>query len=90
MAAALDTQTKAVLIGEMTPARADNFLCNCADTILQNSFLTVTLPLERAGTGDPRMAVEPDIPFALTAADFFAGKDPALELALAGLGGQAP
>ena len=75
MAAALDTQTKAVLIGEMTPARADNFLCNCADTILQNSLLTVTVPLYRAGTGDPRTAIEPDIPFALTAADFFAGKD---------------
>ena len=82
VAAALDTQTKAVLIGEMTPARADNFLCDCADTVLQNSLLTLTVPLYRAGTGDPRMAIEPDIPFALTAADFFAGKDPALELAL--------
>ncbi len=90
VAAAIDTQTNAVLIGEMTPARADNFLCNCADTVLQNSFLTVTLPLERAGTGDPRMAIEPDIPFALTAADFFAGKDPALELAFAGKGAPAP
>jgi hypothetical protein len=82
VAAALDTKTKAVLIGEMTPARADNFLCDCVDVELPNAGLTVTLPTQRAGTGDPRLAVEPDIPFALKAADFFAGRDPALELAL--------
>jgi C-terminal processing protease CtpA/Prc len=82
VAAALDTKTKAVLIGEMTPARADNFLCECVDIVLPASGLTVTVPTERAGTGDPRPAVEPDIPYALKAADFFAGKDPALELAL--------
>ena len=89
VAAQLDTQTKAVLMGEMTPARADNFLCECFDIALPNSGLTVTVPTQRAGTGDPRLAVEPDIPFALKAADFFAGKDPALELALKG-GSTAP
>ena len=89
VAAKLDTQTKAVLIGEMTPARADNFLCDCFDIVLPNSGLTVTVPTQRAGTGDPRLAVEPDIPFALKAADFFAGRDPALELALKG-GSTAP
>lgn len=84
VAAAIERETKAQLIGEMTPARADNFLCECADISLPNSGLTVTVPTERAGSGDPRLAIEPDIPYALKAADFFAGKDPALELALKG------
>jgi hypothetical protein len=82
VAGALDRETKATLIGEMTPARADNFLCECSDIFLPESRLTVTVPTQFLGNGDPRPAVEPDIPFALTAADFFAGKDPALELAL--------
>jgi hypothetical protein len=33
---------------------------------------------------DPRLTIEPDIPVELTAADYFAGRDPALEAALAG------
>jgi hypothetical protein len=90
VAATLDRETKAVLIGEMTPARADNFLCECNDIRLQFSGLTVEVPTARARNGDPRMAIEPDIPFALTAADFFAGKDPALQLALAAQGARTP
>ncbi len=82
VAGALDRGTQATLIGEMTPARADNFLCDCSDIFLPDSRLTVTVPTQFLRNGDPRPAVEPDIPFALTAADFFAGKDPALELAL--------
>jgi hypothetical protein len=78
-----DTETKAVLMGEMTPARADNFLCECNDIDLPNSNLSVTVPTGRAGNGDTRMAIEPDIPMALSGADFFAGKDPVLKAALA-------
>ena len=33
---------------------------------------------------DPRLTIEPDTPVDVTAADFFAGRDPALEAALAG------
>lgn len=33
---------------------------------------------------DPRLTIEPDIPVPVTAADYFAGRDPALEAALAG------
>jgi len=36
-----------------------------------------------ARRGDKRLAVEPDIPVALTASDFFAGRDPVLARALA-------
>jgi hypothetical protein len=31
---------------------------------------------------DPRLTIEPDVPVAVTAADHFAGRDPALEAAL--------
>jgi hypothetical protein len=33
---------------------------------------------------DPRLTIEPDVPVEVTAADYFAGRDPALEAALAG------
>ena len=42
------------------------------------------IPTDFLANGDTRDAVMPDIPLDLTAADFFAGKDPALELALSG------
>jgi len=83
VARTLDTETQAILVGEMTPARADNFLCECNDIALPNIGLTVEVPTFRFGIGDKRLAIEPDVPVALSAADFFAGKDPALKVALA-------
>jgi C-terminal processing protease CtpA/Prc len=35
-----------------------------------------------ADPDDPRLTIEPDVPVEVTAADFFAGRDPALEAAL--------
>jgi hypothetical protein len=83
VARTLDTGTQAVFVGEMTPARADGFLCECRDIELTNSGLTVEIPTFQFGIGDKRLAIEPDVPVALSAADFFAGKDPALKIALA-------
>ena len=83
VAQAFDTQTQAILVGEMTPARANNYLCECRDIDLANSGLSVSVPTEQNVNGDTRLAVEPDIPVALSAADFFAGRDPALKIALA-------
>jgi hypothetical protein len=37
----------------------------------------------RSGAGDPRVAIEPHVPVALSSTDFFAGRDPALAAALA-------
>lgn len=37
-----------------------------------------------ADPDDPRLTIDPDIPVEVTAADYFAGRDPALEAALAG------
>lgn len=84
IASTLDLETEASFVGEMTPARADNFLCPCTDVELAQSGYIFSVPTSRSGNGDPRMAIEPDIPVALSAADFFAGRDPALEVALAG------
>lgn len=83
LALAFDRQTQATLVGEMTPARADGFLCECVNIDLVNSGLRVQIPTFQVGLEDQRPAIEPDVPFALTSTDFFAGRDPALEAALA-------
>lgn len=90
VARTLDTETQAVLVGEMTPARADNFLCECTDIALPNVGLTVEVPTFQFGIGDTRLAIEPDVPVALSAADFFPGRDPALKIALALKGAPTP
>lgn len=84
VATALDAKTQATFVGEPTPARADNFLCSCADITLPNSGFTVTVPTVTNHTGDTRRSIAPDVPMALTAADFFAGKDPVLAAVLSG------
>lgn len=84
VAGALDRDTEATLIGEPTPARADNFLCDCVDIPIGDTGLVATLPTQFLANGDKRDAVLPDIPLVLTAADFFAGRDPVLDLALSG------
>lgn len=84
VAALLDRETEAVFLGEMTPARADNFLCPCADVTLANSGFVIELPTVTGRTGDLRPAIKPDQPMTLSAADFYAGRDPVLAAALAG------
>ncbi len=80
-----DVHTKALLVGEPTPARADNFRCECYDIQLEQSGIVVTVPTDMSHNGDPRPEVAPDIPMTLSSADFFAGRDPVLEAALKGL-----
>jgi hypothetical protein len=84
VAGAFDRETEAVLIGEPTPARADNFLCDCYEIPLHDSDFVFGIPTQYLANGDERDAVTPDILLELTAADFFAGRDPALDLALSG------
>jgi hypothetical protein len=79
-----DDQTKAVLVGEPTPARADNFLCDCLDITLEHSGFVVTIPTQAVRTGDSRPEIAPDISMALSSTDFFAGRDPVLDAALKG------
>ena len=82
MAEAFDTATSALMVGEPTPAMADNFLCPCTDVPLATSGYTFMVPTARAGNGDTGRAVVPDVLMRMTAADFFAGRDKVLDAAL--------
>jgi hypothetical protein len=84
VAGAFDRATQAFLIGEPTPARADNFLCDCFEIALHGSPFVVGIPTQYLANGDTRDAVTPDVLLELTAADFFAGRDPVLDLSLSG------
>jgi hypothetical protein len=79
-----DTHSAALLVGEPPPARADNFLCSCFEIVLANSGIVVSIPTVFNNIGDPRPEIEPDVPTSLSSVDFFAGKDPGLDAALAG------
>src|SRR4029079_19128752 len=81
----LDLKTKATFVGEPTPARADNFRCDCPDTVLPHSGFTNSVPTSWDRLGDDRHEIAPDVPMALSSTDFFAGRDPVLQAALRGL-----
>ena len=80
----LEAETEALLVGESTPARADNFRCQCMDVTLEHSGFVISVPTYWGRTGDDRPEIAPDIPLALSSTDFFAGRDPVLDAALAG------
>lgn len=81
----LDTDTDALLVGEATPARANNFTCPCEDVTLPNSGLVISVPLYwDIRDGDDRSEIAPDVPMALSSVDFFAGRDSVLEAAISG------
>lgn len=81
----VDQETRARLVGE--PSGGSPNLWGDAEIVeLPRSGLTVrvaTLHWVLAAADDRRLAVLPDIRVPLTAADFFAGRDPVLERALA-------
>jgi hypothetical protein len=86
----LDTQTNATFVGEPTPARADNFRCDCREVVLSHSGFTISVPTSWDRLGDDRPEIAPDVPMALSSTDFFAGRDPVLEAALSGRFPPAP
>ena len=81
----VDLQTKAKLVGEPSGGApnqwGDNELVE-----LPRAGLTVRVASSYwvfgRGPKDARVAVQPDLPVTMTAADFFAGRDPVLERAL--------
>jgi hypothetical protein len=79
-----DRETEAVFVGEPTPARADNFRCDCHDFQLPHSGFWLTVPTWYDRFNDDRPEITPDVPMALSSADFFAGRDPVLDAALSG------
>jgi hypothetical protein len=80
-----DVHSNALMVGEPTPARADNFRCDCLDIDLKLSGIVVTVPTDMSHNGDLRPEIPPDIAMSLRSSDFFAGRDPVLDAALGGL-----
>jgi hypothetical protein len=87
-AAEMDRDTRAIVVGEPTGGGVETY----GDTFpvaLPSAGWTVHIAARyherKKGRGDRRLAVEPDVPVALTSAQHFAGEDPVLARALKGL-----
>ena len=83
--AEVDLRTKARLVGEPSGGApnqwGDNELVELPEAGLTVRVASSYWQFGR-GPGDPRVAVQPDLPVSMSAADFFAGRDPVLERAL--------
>ena len=82
-AAEVDRSTRARFVGEPTGGSPNNY-GDALDVELPTLGVSVFLPTQwvEVVPGDARLAVDPDIPVPLTAADYFAGRDPVLAAAL--------
>jgi hypothetical protein len=82
-AADIDHSTRARFFGEPTGGSPNNYgeAQEIELATLGVSVFTATQWVEVA-PGDTRLAIEPDVPVPLTAADYFAGRDPVLAAAL--------
>lgn len=87
LASDLAHNSAATFVGEPTPARADNFLCECQNIKLPHSGFTVTVPTFSLHRGDTRDSISPVAPYEATAADYFAGRDPLRDAAMKGARG---
>jgi hypothetical protein len=75
----------AILVGEASGG-APNFWADVDTITLPTSALKTLISTTYEGystPNDPRLSIEPDVPLDLTAADYFAGRDPVLDAALA-------
>ena len=80
----LDRKTKAVFVGE-TSGGAPNIYGDVAPVDLPSAGVTVDVAAvywQMSSATDPRNAIEPDVPVALSSSAFFRGKDPVLAAAL--------
>jgi hypothetical protein len=82
-AADIDHSTRARFFGEPTGGSPNNY-GDAQDVELPTLGVSVFLPTQwvEVVPGDARLSVEPDVPVPLTAADYFAGRDPVLAAAL--------
>ena len=83
-AAHLERDTDAVFVGEPMGG-SPNLYGNPRDFTLPYSGIVVGVATQwfvGSTPGDPRLTIEPDVPVALTSADYFAGRDPALDAAM--------
>ena len=84
-AASLESETSAIFVGEPMGG-SPNLYGDTTDVPLPYSRLVLTIATQYfvgSTPDDLRLTIEPDIPAPLTAADFFAGRDPALAAILA-------
>jgi len=81
----LEQRTNAVFVGEPTGASPNHFGDAIEVELPQTGLLAkvATISWETAGSGDERLARTPDIEVPLRSEDFFAGRDPVLDAALA-------
>lgn len=83
----VERETRAISIGEPTGGGL-NIYSEATDFVLPSTGWDVRIAagyVQRGTATDRRLTNRPDVPIALTSADFFAGRDPLLERALAGL-----
>jgi hypothetical protein len=82
-AADVDGSTRARFFGEPTGGSPNNY-GDAQEIQLPALGVTVFMPTQWVEVipGDARLSVEPDVPVPLTAADYFAGRDPVLAAAL--------
>jgi hypothetical protein len=82
-AADVDRSTRARFFGEPTGGSPNNY-GEAQEIQLPALGVTVFIPTQwvEVAPGDARLSVEPDVPVPLTAADYFAGRDPVLAAAL--------
>ena len=80
LAAELERLTRAVFVGEPTGSAPNLYADPAALRLPANgwNFMAATRYWQKSTANDPRLALRPDLPVALTAADFFAGRDPVL------------
>jgi hypothetical protein len=76
----LDTRSSAIFVGEATGG-SPNLYGDTVNHRMPWFDLTVRIPTsywQKSTADDARLAIEPDIPVQLTAADYFSGRDPVL------------
>jgi hypothetical protein len=81
----VDRTTSAVFVGEPTGGSPNLYGDPIAVPLTVGAYTAnvASLYWEKGGPGDARLAVEPAVRVELTAADFFAGRDPVLRSAVA-------
>jgi hypothetical protein len=80
----LDRRSAAIFVGEATGG-SPNLYGDTTNHRMAWFGVTVRIPTrywQMSTPDDPRLAIEPDVAVALTAADYFAGRDPVLEAVL--------
>ena len=80
----LERKTRAVFVGE-TSGGSPNLYGDVQPVDLPSAGLRVDIAAiywQKSFAGDPRVAIEPKVPVALSSKAFFAGKDPVLAAAL--------